>query len=126
MFILKNVVTPFLLPPGIFISILIITGAWFLYKKIWKAGIVMLIFGGCAWALSISPVSDAMIKGLESKYDIPQNVQGDVIILLGHGVFDKAPDLSGIGAPSGIYLTRIVTAVRLQKKAQYSYHRVRS
>jgi uncharacterized SAM-binding protein YcdF (DUF218 family) len=68
------------------------------------------------WALSIAPVSDAMIRGLESKYDIPQNVKGDVIILLGRGVSDKAPDLTGLGAPSGSYLTRIVTAVRLQKK----------
>jgi len=116
MFILKNVITPFLLPPGIFISILIITGAWFFHKKNWRAGIVTLVFAGFAWALSISPVSDAMIKGLESKYGIPKNIEGDVIILLGHGVFDEAPDLTGLGAPSGIYLTRIVSAVRLQKK----------
>ena len=75
-----------------------------------------MIFGCFAWALSISPVSDAMIKGLESEYSIPKNVKGDVIILLGHGVFDEAPDLTGLGAPSGIYLTRIVTAVRLQKR----------
>ena len=77
---------------------------------------MILLFAGFAWALSISPVSDAMIKGLESEYRIPKNVKGDVIILLGHGVFDEAPDLTGLGAPSGIYLTRIVTAVRLQKK----------
>jgi len=116
MIIFKNVLTPFLLPPGIFISILIITGGWFLYKKNWKSGIVILIFGGFAWAFSIAPVSDAMIQGLESEYRIPKNVQGDVIILLGHGVFEEAPDLTGIGVPSGTYLTRIVTALRLQKK----------
>jgi len=39
-----------------------------------------------------------------------------MIILLGNGVLEEAPDLTGLGAPSGIYLTRIVTAVRLQKK----------
>ena len=116
MFIFKNLITPFLLPPGIFISILIPTGAWFLYKKKWKAGIVTLVFGGFAWALSMAPVSDTMIRGLEYEYRIPKNVKGDVIILLGHGVFDEAPDLTGLGAPSGTYLTRIVTAVRLQKK----------
>jgi len=75
-----------------------------------------LIFGCFAWALSISPVSDAMIRGLESQYGIPENIEGDVIILLGQGVCDKAPDLSGLGAPSDGYLTRIVTAVRLQKR----------
>ena len=116
MFILKNILTPFLLPPGIFITLLIFTGAWFLHKKKWKPGIVMLIFGCFMWALSISPISDAMIRGIESEYDVPKNVKGDVIILLGRGVCDKAPDLTGLGAPSDMYLTRIVTAVRLQKK----------
>ena len=116
MFIFKSLLTPFIVPPGIFISILIIMGAWFLYKKKWKPGIVTLIFVGFAWALTISPVSDVMISGLESEYGIPKNVEGDVIILLGHGVCDKAPDLTGLGFPSGIYLTRIVTAVRLQKR----------
>lgn len=116
MFILKKVLTPFLLPPGIFIISLIFTGVWFLHKKKWKAGIVVLIFGCFAWALSTAPVSDAMIKSLESEYGIPKNVEGDVIILLGRGVCDKAPDLTGLGVPSDGYFTRIVTAVRLQKR----------
>ena len=75
-----------------------------------------MIFGCFMWALSLTPVSDAMIRGLESEYGIPENVEGDVIILLGLGVCDKSPDLSGLGAPSDGYLTRIVTAVRLQKR----------
>jgi hypothetical protein len=33
-----------------------------------------------------------MIRGFESEYGIPKNIKGDVIILLGHGVYDKAPD----------------------------------
>jgi uncharacterized SAM-binding protein YcdF (DUF218 family) len=116
MFIFKQILTPFILPPGLFISILIISGVWSLHKKNWKTGIMALIFGCFMWALSISPLSDAMIRGLESEYGIPKNVKGNVIILLGRGVADKAPDLTGVGAPSGSYLTRIVTAVRLQKR----------
>jgi uncharacterized SAM-binding protein YcdF (DUF218 family) len=57
-----------------------------------------------------------MIRSLESKYGIPKNTEGDVIIVLGGGVFSEAPDLSGLGAPNDSYLVRIVTAVRLQKK----------
>lgn len=116
MFMLKKVLTPFLLPPGIFIITLIFTSVWFLYKKNWKAGIVTMVFGCFAWALSIAPVSDTMIRSLESGYSIPQKVEGDVIILLGLGVYDKAPDLSGLGAPTDGYLNRIVTSVRLQKR----------
>ena len=116
MFIFKSVIKPFILPPGIFIISIIFCGVWFLHKKKWKAGIVALIFGCFAWALSIAPVSDSMIRSLESEYSIPKSIKGDVIILLGRGVCDKAPDLSGLGAPSSSYLTRIVTAVRLQKR----------
>jgi len=116
MFMLKKILTHFLLPPGIFIISIIFTGAWFLHKKKWKAGIVTLVFGGFAWALSISPVADSMIRGLESEYSIPKNIKGDVIILLGRGICDKAPDLTGLGVPSDGYFTRIVTAVRLQKR----------
>ena len=75
-----------------------------------------MIFGCFMWALSIAPISDAMIRSLESEYGIPKDIKGDVIILLGRGVRDKAPDLTGLGAPSDMYLTRIVTAVRLQKR----------
>jgi uncharacterized SAM-binding protein YcdF (DUF218 family) len=102
MFILKKVLLPFLLPPGIFIISLIFIGMWFLYKKKWKAGIVTLMFGCFAWALSTAPVSDIMVKGLESEYRIPRNVKGDVIILL--------------SGPSKGPFTRIFTAVKLQKR----------
>jgi uncharacterized SAM-binding protein YcdF (DUF218 family) len=68
------------------------------------------------WAFSISPVADAMLRGLEYSFQIPDNPQGDVIVLLGGGVYDKVPDLSGVGAPTEDMIGRLVTAVRLQKK----------
>jgi len=102
MYIFKKILTHFLLPPGIFIISLIFTGAWFLHKRKWKAGIVILMLGCFAWALSIAPVSDTMIRGLESEYSIPTKVKGDVIILL--------------GGPSRGPFTRIFTAVKLQKR----------
>jgi uncharacterized SAM-binding protein YcdF (DUF218 family) len=116
MFIFKKILTAFLLPPGIFIVLLLFSGLWFLFKKNWKAGIINCLIGFFMWLLSISPVADAMIRGLESGLKIPENPNGDVIILLGGGVYDKVPDLSGIGAPSEDMLGRIITAVRLQKK----------
>jgi uncharacterized SAM-binding protein YcdF (DUF218 family) len=56
------------------------------------------------------------MEGLESEFQIPQNVKGDVIILLGGGSLPKAPDFSGLGIPTDTMLGRIVTAVRLQQK----------
>ncbi|GER94796.1 hypothetical protein A45J_2561 [hot springs metagenome] len=116
MFALKKIIAAFILPPGVFIIILLFSGLWFLFKKNWKASIINCFLGISMWAFSISPVADAMLRGLEYNLKIPENSNGDVIILLGGGVYDNAPDLSGIGAPSEDMLGRILTAVRLQKK----------
>lgn len=116
MFMLKYALIPFILLPGIFITLLIISGIWFLFRENRKLGIVNLIIGALMWLLSISPISNFMLRGLESSIGVPKNPKGDVIILLGGGVYDGAPDLSGIGTPSGMMLSRIVTAVRLQKR----------
>lgn len=116
MFILKKILTPFLMPPGIFIVLLICSGVWFSLRKQWKAGFLNCLIGIFMWALSLSPISDIMFRGLESDFKIPKNLHGDVIILLGGGVSDKAPDLTGVGTPSGEMLERTVTAVRIQKR----------
>lgn len=116
MFLLKKILTPFLLPPGIFIVILLCSGLWFLYRKQRKAGLLNLTIGLALWLFAILPVSNVLMHGLESKYHLPKDAQGDVIILLGGGVYYGVPDLSGVGAPSEDMLSRIVTAVRLQKK----------
>ncbi|MEW6162341.1 MAG: YdcF family protein [Nitrospirota bacterium] len=116
MFILKKILTPFLLPPGIFIVILIFSGLLFLFKRHWKVSIVNCLIGIFMWFLSISPVSDIILRGLESDFRIPENPQGDVIVLLGGGSHSGSQDLSGIGSPADDMLGRIVTAVRLQKR----------
>jgi uncharacterized SAM-binding protein YcdF (DUF218 family) len=115
MFIVKKALAPFLLPPGIFILSLIVCGVWLLFKKR-KAGIANIIIGYLIWVFSTSPVHNALYRGLESSFSVPRNIEGDVIVLLGGGVYDKVADLSGIGAPSEEMFGRIVTAVRLQKR----------
>ena len=114
MFVFKKLITPFLLPPWIFIVVLIFSGLLFL-RKSRKAGILNILIGISIWLLSIGPVSDNLMKGLENGLTIPVNPRGDVIILLGGGVYDGVRDLTGVGAPSEDTLARIVTAVRLQK-----------
>ena len=116
MFILKKILTPFLLPPGIFIVFLIYSGIRLLFKRQWNGGVVNCLAGIFIWTLSISPVANAIITGLESNIEIPKNPQGDVIILLGGGSNTGSSDLSGVGSPTGDALARIVTAVRLQNR----------
>ncbi len=116
MFTLKKVLSAFILPPGVFVAILLLSGIWFLYRRNRIAGIINCILGTLLWLSSILPVSDIMLRGLESGLGIPEDIRGDVIVLLAGGVYDDVPDMSGLGAPSEDTLARIITAVRLQKK----------
>jgi uncharacterized SAM-binding protein YcdF (DUF218 family) len=54
--------------------------------------------------------------GLERGYPLPAKPAGDVILLLGGGVYEGVDDLSGKGTPTDGMLGRIVTAARLQKE----------
>lgn len=114
-FILKKLLTPFIVPPGIFVLLLILSGFVFWRRKKRRAARLHLMLGILLWALTIAPVSDFMIRGLESDFKIPENPRGDVIILLGGGVYEGAEDLTGTGVPSETMLARVITAVRLQK-----------
>lgn len=114
MFILKKVLTPFLLPPGIFILSLLVLGIWLLFKKR-RVGIVNIVIGCLMWVFTISPVSNAMFGGLESDFDLPRDIKGDVIILLGGGVYERVPGLTGMGAPSEGTIRGIIAAIRLRK-----------
>jgi len=116
MFELKKILVPFLLPPGIFITMLIISGLWSLARKYWKIGLINIFIALLMWSLSTTPVSDMLMRGLEADLKIPDNPHGDVIILLGGGVYENVPDLSGIGSPREDMTGRILTAVRLQKR----------
>ncbi|MBF0329627.1 MAG: YdcF family protein [Nitrospirae bacterium] len=116
MFALKKLIAPFLLPPGIFILILLIAGIWLFFRKNWKFGLVNILTACLMWFMSITPMSDAALQRLEAEFKIPQNIEGDVIVLLGGGVYDEVLDFSGLGAPHKDMLSRIITAVRLQKK----------
>jgi len=116
MFIFKKILTPFLLPPGIFIICLLFSGAWFLFKKKQKIGIFNIGIGCLMWLLSITPISNLMLKGLYSGLHFSDNPKGDVIVLLGGGVYDNTPDLSGIGVPTQSVQSGIITTFKLHQK----------
>jgi len=100
MYSLKKVIASFILPPGIFIISLISVGIWLLIKKKWKLGTFHCLIGCIMWALSITPISNSMLRVLETGFQSPKYPRGDVIILLGgsHG------------------LERVSSAISLQKR----------
>jgi uncharacterized SAM-binding protein YcdF (DUF218 family) len=116
LFYVKKLATPFIVPPGIFILLLFFVGGWLLVKKSRKTGLVLMLIGMSMWISALGPVSGLLFKGLESGFKMTTEIQGDVIIVLGGGLDDRAPDLTGIGIPSPVMLERIVAATRLQKR----------
>jgi uncharacterized SAM-binding protein YcdF (DUF218 family) len=116
MFIFKKIVSAFLLPPGIFVALLLCSSVWLFSRKNVKAALVNFFLGCFLWVLSTSPVADALLRGLEHELAIPQNPKGDVIVLLGGGTYDNVPDLSGEGSPSEEMMGRLLTAVRLYRR----------
>lgn len=116
MFAAKFVLQHLLLPPGIFIVLLAAVAIRGLFRKEWRTAFPVLLLAGALAALSVGPVSDRLIGGLEERYAIPAHPEGDVVILLGGGVHGKALDLTGQGFPSDGMLPRVVTAARLQKR----------
>lgn len=120
MYIFKKVLTAFILPPGIFIVLLVLAGALLVrLKRHWTGGLLAAL-GVIMWGLSITPVTDLMLAGLLKDISTSENLpQGDVIILLGGGVDDRLVDLTGHpGVLNEQMVNRLVTTARLHTNLQ--------
>jgi uncharacterized SAM-binding protein YcdF (DUF218 family) len=116
MFFLKKLITPFILPPGLFVLILLLSGLWLWRRKQRCCALINIVVALLLWAVSITPVSDALMSRLEAGVTIPRHIGGDVIILLGGGIYEGVADLTGRGTPGEDMMARIVTAVRLYRQ----------
>lgn len=116
MFILKKCLSAALLPPGMFIMILVIAAWWLRRQRRSLAACNCLLLALLIWLLSTYMTANALSSRLEHGLTIPARPRGDVIVLLGGGVNDRVPDLTGSGAPSEGMMPRMVTAIRLQRQ----------
>jgi uncharacterized SAM-binding protein YcdF (DUF218 family) len=115
-FAAKYVLQHLLLPPGIFVAVLLLLSLRWAARRQWEPGVLSLFLAAALYSLSIGPVADRLITGLEERYAIPARPEGDSIVLLGGGVYGQAADLTGLGFPSEEMLPRVVTAARLQRR----------
>ena len=116
MFGARLVLHRLLLPPGAFVVLLAAVAVRAFVRKQWQTGFLVLLLAGALGALSVDPVADRLIRGLEERHAIPAHPEGDVIVLLGGGVYGGVPDLTGQGFPSDGMLPRVIMAARLQRK----------
>lgn len=116
LFITKKCITPFLLPPGVFVLILLISGLVLLRRKTWKIGVLNCIIALLIWLFSMAPFADMLLAKREQGLLLPEKIKGDAIVVLGGGIYGDARDMSGSGVLAKDTLDRVVTAVRLEKK----------
>lgn len=107
MFFLKKIITFFLLPPGIFIILFLLISFFRKKEKIILS--IALSSSAVIYLLSIEPVKDIILSPLEERYKKPQNVEADVIVVLGGGSYNT-------GVLTDDSLKRLLTGFVLQKK----------
>ncbi|MBI9084225.1 MAG: YdcF family protein [Desulfobacterales bacterium] len=117
MFVFKKLITPFLLPPGIFILAALVAAVLCWRRKQRLSALFMVLAAVALWLPALKPVAHLLHRGLVAEYTaLSTEASGDVIVLLGGGINDKARDMTGMGVPTSEMMVRIVTAVRLQKR----------
>lgn len=106
----------FVLPPGLFVLLLLGLVIW-LWKRNLRPALVLLGITLLLYLSMTSLVSDALIGSLEGKYPQPKTIEGDVIVVLGAGATSGTPDINGEGNLQGPAANRLLTAVRLYKQS---------
>jgi uncharacterized SAM-binding protein YcdF (DUF218 family) len=115
MFLIKKIITAWILPLGLFIILTAFCGA-FLIKGGKRTGWVLVIMSLLLYALSIAPSRDALLMPLETYHPFTADVTGDVIVALGGGLREDVPDINGRGFPAEQALVRMVAAFRLWRR----------
>lgn len=121
MLILQKIISNFFLSPMLLIVILLFLAIFI--KKLTNVFVRRSLIICCVFIyfISIEPVKDLFVQGLEKKYNpvsIEELKKGDFYVLLGGGIYDKAPvSLGRVGSPSEIAMGRLVELVRLYRVA---------
>lgn len=116
MFFLKKLIQSFVLPPGLFITIL---GVWGIveFRRRKKAGAGLLACAMLMYLLSTGFIADCLIQVAETRQPAGGSLDdADAIVMLGGGATEGVADLSGSGVPSAEVMGRLVDTVRLYRR----------
>ena len=112
MFVLKKIITCAVLPPGVFIVLLLLS-VLFIRKRL-RLFIVLIAL--LFYIFSIEPTRDMLMIPLESAYKLPsiEDIRKcDAYVVLGGGINENAPSIDGTGALSGDALSRVFETYRV-------------
>lgn len=106
----------FVLPPGIFFVLFFGIAFWAWRRRERRIAAAIFAVTFTFYLLSTSLVSEALLRGLETRYDPPRDPAGDVIVMLGGGAMGDTPDVDGVGTLSPSPANRLLTVVRLWRR----------
>ena len=106
-----------ILPPGIFILAMLGIAVYLWKKRHQHRAAGLLAALACAlYLLSIGAVADRLMGTLERTYDVPEEAQGDVIVMLGGGAIADVQDVDGVGMLAQSPSSRLLTTLRLHRR----------
>ncbi len=112
-FVLKKLITAFLLPQGFAVLLFVILAGVFKRCRVWFFVLAVLAYG-----LSIEPTANLIMVPLEDAFpaaSIAKIKTCDAYVVLGAGVREDVPDLNGHAALSIYAMPRVVAAYRLYR-----------
>jgi uncharacterized SAM-binding protein YcdF (DUF218 family) len=115
MFLFKKLLTPFLLPPGLF-SALAFCLAALRFRKDRKQALTWAGFALLIWAASIKPVGDLALARLEYAYPPPVEIKADAVVLLSGGIQEGVPEPLGVPELTGASLDRALAAAGIYRR----------
>ena len=116
MIYLIKVIYTAILPPAIFVLLLILI-SWRLWRSNRLISGANLLVAGLLYISSIQPFSELVIRELEYRYTIPQQVSGDVIVVLGSGAINDVPVPNAwSGQVSDVAAQRLIAGFALHRQ----------
>lgn len=113
--VLKKVITAFVLPPGVFIPLVLCVGL-FLFRKKDRLWIASVLIASLIYAISIPVTANSLMRSVEYRAgDQSAFLRADCIVVLGGGIVEGVRDLSGVSIPSQESSARVLDAARIYR-----------
>ncbi len=117
---ISKFIEPFLLPPGLFVVLLVALGVWLIrWRRDRLSGILTLSVALLFYLLSTAVIGELLIRPLENAYPPPETGEarwGDAIVVLGGGSKVSSPAEGGAPALTEESTGRLVYGVRLARE----------
>lgn len=116
-YLIKMIYNLLIMPPSNLIILMFILAFWLRIKQVkqWKS---LIAIASLLYIVSIPLVGDLLITSLEARYTPPEQLAGDVIVMLGGGATSDTPNVYGSGHLTGNSANRLLTAVQLHNQIQ--------